>query len=66
MFGTVIAPAGVPVYNPAFDVTPHKYLTGIITEEGICYPPFHISLPRAVAKAKARLASKDAGAEAEA
>ena len=32
-----IAPDGVPVYNPAFDVTPHRYLTGIITEEGICY-----------------------------
>ena len=29
-----IAPDGVPVYNPAFDVTPHRYLTGIITEEG--------------------------------
>jgi methylthioribose-1-phosphate isomerase len=42
-----IAPDGVPVYNPAFDVTPHRYLTGIITEEGICYPPFEISLRRA-------------------
>lgn len=31
---TVIAPFGCPVFNPAFDVTPHKYLTGIITEEG--------------------------------
>ena len=35
-----IAPANVPVYNPAFDITPHRYLTGIVTEEGICYPPF--------------------------
>ena len=35
-----IAPDGVPVYNPAFDVTPHRYLTGIITEEGVCYPPY--------------------------
>jgi len=26
--GAVVAPAGVPVYNPAFDVTPHKYITG--------------------------------------
>ena len=33
-----IAPANVPVYNPAFDITPHRYLTGIVTEEGICYP----------------------------
>ena len=38
---TQIAPDNVPVYNPAFDVTPHRYLTGIITEEGICYPPLH-------------------------
>jgi len=57
VFGAVIAPQGVQVYNPAFDITPRKYLTGIITEEGICYPPYHISLPQAVAKAKARLAA---------
>jgi methylthioribose-1-phosphate isomerase len=49
-----IAPDGVPVYNPAFDVTPHRYLTGIITEEGICYPPYEMSLRRAVEAAKAR------------
>jgi len=49
-----IAPDGVPVYNPAFDVTPHRYLTGIITEEGICYPPFEVSLRRAVEAAEKR------------
>lgn len=49
-----IAPDGVPVYNPAFDVTPHRYLTGIITEEGICYPPFEMSLRRAVEAAARR------------
>jgi methylthioribose-1-phosphate isomerase len=49
-----IAPDGVPVYNPAFDVTPHRYLTGIITEEGICYPPYEMSLRRAVEAAQAR------------
>ncbi len=49
-----IAPDGVPVYNPAFDVTPHRYLTGIITEEGICYPPFEMSLRQAVAAAERR------------
>jgi methylthioribose-1-phosphate isomerase len=49
-----IAPDGVPVYNPAFDVTPHRYLTGIITEEGICYPPFEMSLRRAVEAAERR------------
>jgi methylthioribose-1-phosphate isomerase len=44
--GQRIAPEGVPVANIAFDVTPHRYLTGIITERGIAYPPFDISLPR--------------------
>mmetsp|Transcript_30303 Transcript_30303/g.50945 ORF Transcript_30303/g.50945 Transcript_30303/m.50945 type:complete len:362 (-) Transcript_30303:31-1116(-) len=52
---TVVAPIGVPVFNPAFDVTPYKYLTGIVTEEGICYPPFTISLPRAVHAAAERV-----------
>jgi methylthioribose-1-phosphate isomerase len=52
-----IAPDGVPVYNPAFDVTPHRYLTGIITEEGICYPPFEMSLRRAVEAAERRRAA---------
>ena len=34
------APFGVDVYNPAFDVTPSKYITAIITEKGIIRPPF--------------------------
>lgn len=50
-----IAPKGVPVYNPAFDVTPHRYITGIVTEEGICYPPFTDSLRKAKEKAEARV-----------
>ncbi|MBS2770611.1 S-methyl-5-thioribose-1-phosphate isomerase [Anoxybacillus rupiensis] len=33
--GTRIAPPGVKVYNPAFDVTPHELITAIITEKGI-------------------------------
>ncbi len=33
--GVSIAPEGINVANPAFDVTPHKYITAIITEEGI-------------------------------
>ena len=53
--GQQIAPDGVPVYNPAFDVTPHRYLTGIITEEGICYPPFTQSLRRAKAMAEEKI-----------
>jgi methylthioribose-1-phosphate isomerase len=53
--GVAIAPEGVPVYNPAFDVTPHRYLTGIITEEGVCYPPFTVSLRKAKEAAEARV-----------
>ena len=39
-FGKLTAPADIKVYNPAFDVTPHELITGIITEKGIIYPPF--------------------------
>ena len=42
--GVQTGPAGVPVWNPAFDVTPHQLLTGIITEKGVLYPPFGRSL----------------------
>ncbi|WP_044277196.1 MULTISPECIES: S-methyl-5-thioribose-1-phosphate isomerase [Caldilinea] len=56
--GVAIAPAGVPVYNPAFDVTPHRYITAIITEEGVCYPPFDLSLRRAKESAEARRRKK--------
>ena len=42
-----IAPEGVPVYNPAFDVTPHRYITGIVTENGVVYPPFEANLRKA-------------------
>ena len=42
--GVALAPLGVKVANPAFDVTPHRYVTAIVTENGIAYPPFDISL----------------------
>lgn len=35
-----MAPAGVEVYNPAFDVTDSRYITAIITEKGPVFPPF--------------------------
>jgi methylthioribose-1-phosphate isomerase len=38
--GVRMAPEGVAVYNPAFDVTPHRYITAIITEAGIITSPF--------------------------
>ncbi len=40
IFGNWIAPSGVKVYNPAFDVTPAEFITAIVTEEGIIYPPY--------------------------
>ena len=34
----------VKCYNPAFDVTNHEFITGLVTEKGICYPPYTESL----------------------
>src|SRR5437879_9242751 len=42
--GKAIAPEGVEVENPAFDVTPGKYVTAIITERGIARAPYNESL----------------------
>jgi methylthioribose-1-phosphate isomerase len=44
--GQRIAPEGIQVENPAFDVTPAKYVTAIITERGIAKPPYEDSLKR--------------------
>ena len=41
-----MAPEGVDIFNPAFDVTAHELITAIITEKGIAYPPFGESLTR--------------------
>jgi methylthioribose-1-phosphate isomerase len=42
--GKRIAPKGVRVFNPAFDMTPPELITGIITEKGILEPPFEKNL----------------------
>jgi len=42
--GKAITPAGVGVENPAFDVTPAKYVTAIVTECGIARAPYEQSL----------------------
>ncbi|MBE5780451.1 MAG: S-methyl-5-thioribose-1-phosphate isomerase [Clostridiales bacterium] len=42
--GVQSAPIDIPVYNPAFDVTPNELITAIITENGVAYPPFAESL----------------------
>jgi methylthioribose-1-phosphate isomerase len=43
-----IAPSGVRVANPAFDVTPHALVTAIVTERGVARPPYNRSLARLV------------------
>ncbi|MBI3211034.1 MAG: S-methyl-5-thioribose-1-phosphate isomerase [Candidatus Solibacter usitatus] len=49
VFGVAVAPEGIGVANPAFDVTPNRYVTGIITEKGVAYAPYEESLPRLAA-----------------
>jgi methylthioribose-1-phosphate isomerase len=50
--GTPIAPKGVKAFNPAFDVTPHSLIQGIITEKGIIRKPFKKNLRRIVTNSK--------------
>jgi methylthioribose-1-phosphate isomerase len=46
-FGSAqVTPEGASVWNPAFDVTPHDLIAGIITERGIARPPYGASLAR--------------------
>jgi methylthioribose-1-phosphate isomerase len=49
VFGVPVAPEGIRVENPAFDVTPHRYVTAIICEKGVARPPYTESL-RALAQ----------------
>ena len=42
-----LTPVGAHIRNPAFDVTPHRYISGIITERGILRPPYTDSLKQA-------------------
>ena len=44
--GAQVAPDGINIANPAFDVTPHRYVAAIITERGVAHPPFQESLKR--------------------
>ena len=47
-----VTPDGVAVANPAFDVTPARYITAIITEQGVIYPPYEEGLRQAVEQAQ--------------
>jgi methylthioribose-1-phosphate isomerase len=42
--GLAIAPAGTPVANPAFDLTPAELITAIVTDRGVALPPLSTSL----------------------
>jgi len=44
--GTRVVPEGVPVLNPAFDVTPHEFVTAIVTDFGVARPPYRESLEK--------------------
>ena len=46
VFGVPVAPVGIAVQNPAFDVTPNRYVTAIITEKGVARAPYQESLRR--------------------
>jgi methylthioribose-1-phosphate isomerase len=47
--GKRVTPANASARNPAFDVTPARLVTAIVTENGIAYPPFRTNLASAVA-----------------
>jgi methylthioribose-1-phosphate isomerase len=46
--GQQVPPDSASARNPAFDVTPHRLVTGIVTENGVAYPPYGESLRRMV------------------
>lgn len=46
--GERVAPEGARARNPAFDVTPHRLISAIVTENGIVRPPFDANLPKVV------------------
>jgi methylthioribose-1-phosphate isomerase len=52
-----LTPEGARVRNPAFDVTPAKYVTAIITERGVARPPYHESLAALVNSQQAAVGS---------
>jgi len=50
VFGVPVAPEGVRVENPAFDVTPNRYVDAIVTERGVARAPYTESLRQLVAR----------------
>jgi methylthioribose-1-phosphate isomerase len=60
--GARVAPEGIAVANPAFDVTPARLVTAIVTEQGVVHPPFEEHLARVVVQAAQRAERSLAGA----
>jgi methylthioribose-1-phosphate isomerase len=48
LMGKPATPDGAKARNPAFDITPHRLITGIVTENGVVYPPYQKNLQKAV------------------
>lgn len=46
--GLKVTPQSASARNPAFDITPNRLISGIVTENGVVYPPFDVNLPKAV------------------
>lgn len=47
-YGNTLMPAAYPVRNPQFDITPQRYLAGIVTESGLLLPPFKETIDKAI------------------
>ena len=60
VFGVPVAPENIAVMNPAFDVTPHRYVTAIICENGVARAPYTESLAR-LAQGGVRHKSENSG-----
>jgi methylthioribose-1-phosphate isomerase len=54
VYGVAVAPENIDVENPAFDVTPARYITAIICERGVARPPYLESLARMATGLSAR------------
>ena len=48
MGNKLLAPKGIKVFNPAFDVTPPELIDGIITEKGVIKPPYEETIVKKI------------------
>ncbi len=63
--GTEMVPPGVPVWNPAFDITPAHLVTAFITDGGVLTPPFTTGISDLVAAGRSRIGSPIPSSEEE-